>query len=146
MYNNLPFRKVLKCMVIELVYAMTFYLHAFPVRHGFSATLSPREMVTGVDLDANKHCLVPFVAYVQSHEEHDKIMASRTIGAIALRPIGNAQGGHYFYSLPTGRSISRNKWTKGPMPADVIARVEKMAEFQTAKRLTSGDRQNEAER
>jgi hypothetical protein len=46
-----------------------------------------------------------------------------TTGAIATKPTGNVQGGHWFYSLTTGRMIDRMRWTPLPMPADVIERV-----------------------
>ena len=54
-------------------------------------------------------------------------MATRTTGAIALRPTGNEQGGYYFFSLTTGRVLNRNRWTALPMPADVIDRVHVLA-------------------
>lgn len=69
-------------------------------------------------------------------------MTARTIGAIALRPTGNAQGGHYFYSLVTGRRVIRNQWTELPMPGDVIIRIQRMAENSAVNRLVFGDRQN----
>lgn len=53
-------------------------------------------------------------------------MLPRTTGAIALRPTGSAQGGHYFYSLTTGKRINRNQWTVLPMPADVIQRIDRL--------------------
>lgn len=129
-------------MIVELVYSMTFWIHAFPTANGLSRTISPRELVTGVMLDASKHCVVPFGAYVQTHEEHDNTMSTRTIGAIALRPTGNAQGGHYFMSLETGRRINRNKWTEVPMPVDVIDRVNKMVKDTMNNRLLFGNRNN----
>lgn len=79
-----------KRMVVELVYAMSFWLHAFPANDGVLDTISPRELVTGMVLDANKHFVVSFGACVQAHEEHDNTMATRTIGVITLRPSGNA--------------------------------------------------------
>lgn len=144
-FNTLPFNKMPNRMIVELVYAMNFWIHAFPACDGVSEHISPREIVTGVSLDANKHCVVPFGAYVQTHEQHDNSMATRTIGAITLRPSGNAQGGHYFLSLQTGRRIIRNKWTEVPMPADVVGRVEKMAGSRTVNRLQFGDRNNAEE-
>ena len=57
-------------------------------------------------------------------------MIPRTIGTIALRPTGNAQGGHFFMSLSTGRVISRYRWTELPMPQDVIDRVHHIASLQ----------------
>jgi hypothetical protein len=59
-------------------------------------------------------------------------MATQTTGAIALRPTSNAQGGYYFLSLTTGRRLNRNRWTKLPMPADVIDRVHTLVRRQNA--------------
>ena len=57
-------------------------------------------------------------------------MLPRTIGAIALRPTGNAQGGYYFMSLSTGRVINRYRWTELPMPQNVIDHVQHIAILQ----------------
>ena len=54
-------------------------------------------------------------------------MAARTIGAIALRPTRNTQGGYFFFSLATGRVLNRGCWTSLPMPNKVIDRVHRMA-------------------
>jgi len=48
-------------------------------------------------------------------------------GAIALRPSGNEQGGHYLLSLHTAKRILRNNWTELPMPNDVVEAVHKQA-------------------
>ena len=65
---------------------------------------------------------------METHEQHDNTMIPRTIGAIALRPSGNSQGGHYVLSLTTGKQILRNQWTVLPMPTeDVIERLHKMS-------------------
>lgn len=141
-YNSLPFRRLPNRMIVELVYSMTLWLHAFPARDGVSSTISPRELVTGVTIDASRHCVIPFGAYVQTHEQHDNTMAPRTIGALALRPTGNQQGGHHFFSLQSGRTIVRNRWTEIPMPMDVIKRVNSMAENTNSSRLVFGDREN----
>jgi len=45
-------------------------------------------------------------------------MEPRTSGAIALKLSGNEQGGHYFLSLHTGKSVQRNPET--PMPNNII--------------------------
>lgn len=65
---------------MELVYVMNFWMNAFLARDGISAHIIPRELVTGLVLDANKHCVVPYSAYVQTHVEHDNSMATRTTG------------------------------------------------------------------
>lgn len=141
-FNSLPFTKLPARMIVEMVYTMTFWLHAFPALDGVSAHMSPREIITGVPITAEKHCVIPFGAYVQTHEQHDNTMKSRTVGALALRPTGNAQGGHFFLSLQTGKRISRNRWTELPIPADVVRRVHQLADNAGGNRLTFGDRAN----
>jgi hypothetical protein len=50
-----------------------------------------------------------------------------TIGAIALRPTGNIQGGYHLFSLLTGKIIKRHNWTRLPMPNEVINKVDMLA-------------------
>jgi hypothetical protein len=129
-----------------------FWLNCFPSANGVSTNISPRTIVTGQTVDYNKHCRLEFGSYVQTHEQHDNLMAPRTTGAVTLRPTGNAQGGYYFMSLTTGRRISRNRWTALPMPQDVINRITQMGqqqhadegiEFQDRDRRDVGDQGNE---
>ncbi len=126
-YNTLPFQKMPSRLLIEMVYSSVFWLNSFPANDGLSSELSPRTIITGMQLDFDKHCKLRFGSYVQTHEKHDNSMVPRTIGAIALRPTGNQQGGYYFFSLSTGRRLNRNRWTELPMPDDVIKSVVAMA-------------------
>jgi len=50
----------------------------------------------------------------------------RTTRAISLQPSGNAQGGHYFISLSSGKRLIRNKWTVLPMQSEVIAAIHQL--------------------
>ena len=133
-YNSVPFRKMPSRMTVEMIMASVFWLNMFPATDGISDSLSPRAIISGLKLDYNKHCKLEFGTYVQTHEEHDNSMASRTTGAIALRPTGNEQGGYYFMSLTTGRRLTRNRWTELPMPQDVIDRVHTLARRSRANR------------
>jgi hypothetical protein len=125
--NALPFPKLPAVLLSQMVSTCNFWLNNFPPTDGVTQNLSPREIITGLKIDCNKHVRAEFGEYVHVHEEHDNTMATRTAGAIATQPTGNAQGGHYFYSLNTGRMIDRQNWTPLPMPADVIARVTVLA-------------------
>jgi hypothetical protein len=126
-YNMCPFKKLPSRIIIEMVYCSIFWLNMFPPTDGISTTVSPRTLIAGHHLDYTKHCRLEFDTYVQVHEQHNNSMATRTTGAIALRPTGNAQGGYYFYSLGTGRRLNRKRWTPLPMPAEVIDRVHALA-------------------
>jgi hypothetical protein len=101
-YNMTPFEHYPPRMIIEMVFLNIFWLNAFPHHLGVSQTLSPRTIVTGIGVDYNKHCRIEYGQYIQTHGKHDNTMKARTVGALALRPTGNQQGGHYFYSLMSG--------------------------------------------
>jgi hypothetical protein len=133
-YNATPIEHYPPRMVIEMVFMSVFWLNAFPHRLGISQTLSPRTIVTGLHIDYHKHCRIEFGQYVQTHEQHDNSMAPRTVGALALRPTGNQQGGYYFYSLMSGKRLHRTHWTELPMPAEVRDRVHALARRARANR------------
>lgn len=120
----------------------------FVLKDGISKILSPSEIIIGWKLDFNAQCKVEFGQYVQMHEEHDNIMQTQTIGAIACRPTGNVQGGYYFISLETGHHIIHRHWTPLPMPTGVIDQLHRMARrTKTTKRykFTTRDNVNLAE-
>lgn len=131
-YNVLPFPRLPRRLLTELVYYAVFWLNSFPAADGISSTISPRSLITGHVIDYNTHCQLEFGEYVQTHESHDNTLAARTTGALALRPTGNIQGGFYFYSLNTGRILNRNRWTPLPMPADVIDHIARLARTERA--------------
>jgi hypothetical protein len=119
-------------IIIEMAKHAIYWLNAFPHPNGVSNTLSPRTIITGQTIDFNQHCKYEFGQYVQTHEQHDNSMTPRTIGALAMRPTGNARGNSYFFSLSTGRIINRAHATKLPMPDDVIDRVHTLPRCQKA--------------
>jgi hypothetical protein len=59
-YNTLPFKKMPSRVVIEMIYASTFWLNTFPPEDGISDTISPRAIVTGMQIDYTKHCSLEF--------------------------------------------------------------------------------------
>jgi len=114
-------------LIIKIVYNVMFWLNCFPHKDRIHATLNPHTIVTGSNINYDKHCKLQFGTYVQVHEQHDSSMATRTSGAIALHPTGNMQGSYYFLSLRSGKHIVCNNWTMLPMPAEVIATVHQLA-------------------
>ena len=131
-YNTLPFRKIPARLVAEMGKACVFWLNSLPPQSNFGNDLSPRTIVTGQRLDFKRHCRFQFGECVQSHEPHNNSMMSRTVGDLALRPTGNAQGGFYFLSLSTGRVLNRLRATALPMPDNVVDQVHRMARKQRA--------------
>ena len=141
MYNTLPFNKIPARLVVEMAKASVFWLNGVPPKDYFGGNLSPRTMVTGQKLDYKRHCRYQFGEYVQTHEQHDNSMDPRTVGALALRPTGNAQGSFYFMSISTGRVLNRLRATPLPMPDEVVDRIHRLARQQNANPgLLFGDR------
>jgi hypothetical protein len=124
--NVLPYKALPKLMLIEMVYFVVMWLNAFPSKSGISEDLSPREIVLRTRLTFDKHCRLPFGAYVEAHDHPDITNDNRprTTPAISLGPTGNAQGTYKFYNLKTGKKIKRGKWTRLPVPDSVIKTVE----------------------
>ena len=129
-YNTLPFQKIPARLVIEMAKTASFWLNAFPAARGVSQDLSPRTILTGQQVDYKRHCRYQFGEYVQTHEEHNNSMNPRTVGAIALHPVGNSQGSFYFLSVTTGRVLDRLHATAFPMPDDVIDKLHRMVRQQ----------------
>jgi hypothetical protein len=77
--------------------------------HLISPYYTPRTILGLPPLDYDKHCVVPFGAYVQANHETNQTNsnAARTIDAIYPRPALNMQGGHELESSDnTSKSIS----------------------------------------
>ena len=129
-YNTLPFQKIPAWLVIEMAKTAVFWLNAFPAAGGASQDLSPCTILTGQQVDCKRHCRFQFGEYTQTHEEHNNSMNPRTVGAIALRPVGNSQGSFYFLSITAGRVLNRLHATALQMPDEVIDKIHRMARQQ----------------
>ena len=133
-YNVLPYQHLPPLFIIEMVYHSVFWRNMFALRGGVSQTQSPSEIVLNRKVNFNAHSKVEFGEYVQTHEEHNNNMNSRTIGAIATRP-STGDGAYYFISLATGRRINRRSWTPMPMPmTETVAQVHRLARRAKARK------------
>jgi hypothetical protein len=140
MVQGLPFRRMPKIMLRAAVKGAHKALNQFPARNGVSKVMSPLTIMTGQPRPDFNDFKIEFGAYALVFEDNDptNTMKTRATGAIALTPTGNAQGGHYFMSLTTGKRLSRQQWDEISMPDGVIAAVEAMAEAQEQPLLNNG--------
>jgi hypothetical protein len=107
-FNSFPFQRMPRRLIIEMAKSTVFWRKVVSADDGISDELSPQAIVTGNTVDYDRQCHYEFGEYVQTHEEHEYSMGSRTVGALALRPTGNVQGGCYFFSLSTRKVINRD--------------------------------------
>ena len=127
--HGLPYRRLPKVMITELVAMATRCLNGFPKEDGVSEHMSPHSIVTGrARMDYNKIPL-EFGSYVQLLDRSVNTIRSRTIGAIALNPTGDENATYRFMSLKTGQVLTKGPgcWTEVPVTDLAIARVEALA-------------------
>ena len=136
-YHNMPFKVIPKVMIKYLAMVATDQLNMFPAKGGVSPYLSPHVILTGRAFDYEKHCKIPFGAYVQANNQSlpTNTNAPRTIDCIYLRPTKNKQGGHELMDIASGRVITRPRVIEIPITQVVIDAVEKMAAKQGIKTL-----------
>jgi Reverse transcriptase (RNA-dependent DNA polymerase)/Zinc knuckle len=128
--HGLPYKRLPKLMVKEVVRFSVNCLNQLPAEDGVSTTLSPNTIMTGKSNPDYNNMRVEFGSYVQIYEPTTfatNTLRSRTTGAIALTATGNAQGDYYFMSLVSGRRLSRHEWTPVPITDAAIERVEQIA-------------------
>ena len=137
--HGLPFKRLPKIMIVELVRRAVKCLNQFPALDGVSTTVSPLTIMTGVSAPDYNQLQLEFGSYAMVFEDNDptNTTKSRTTGAIVLTPTGNRQGDYYFMSLITGRRLARHQWTELPMPNGVIHAVEARA-FDEKQPLIAG--------
>jgi hypothetical protein len=123
--STLPFKKLPSHMIIEMMKYVALWLNGFPHLSGVSHTVSPRTIMTGIALDFAKHFKIPFIAYVEAHEDYERTntMAERTKGTICLGPTANFQRSYKLPCLQIARRVTRKQFKELPMPVSVIKRI-----------------------
>ena len=103
----MPFKRLPKLMIVELVRRALMILNQFLALDGVSDTLSPLTVMTGRPCPDYNTLKIEFGSYAQVFEDNNpsNTTKARTTGAIALNPTGNAQGAHFFMSLTSGRTF-----------------------------------------
>ena len=125
-------------MIRYLAMDCTKKLNIFPVKGGVSDYFSPHMLLKHKNLDYDKHCLIPFGAFVQVNHELEPLNsnAPRMLDAIYLHATNTIQGGHELMDLNSGSVITHHrKLTEIPITTLVIKAVKTMAKCQGFKSL-----------
>ena len=124
--NTLPFalsNKLEDCLVLWATSRVNLQ-----VTTNSSEWASPTEKVYNRKVDIIKDAKHGFGDYVQVYSnDTNNSLNERTRGAIAVMPTGNMDGSWYYYTLDNGGIIRRLRAKQLPMPEDVIARLNLMA-------------------
>ena len=124
-------------MTIDLAKHVVMLLNTFPPKIGLAKIYSPRTIMTGKAIYCKKSYKIHFGAYTQVHEDRNvtNTLEERTPGEICLGPTSKLQGRYNFFSLRSGRKITRGSFTELPTPTIFMKRVAAMA---LAKKQTKG--------
>jgi hypothetical protein len=125
--HGMPFNRLPRVLVKELTTFAVRTINMLPHPDGISPFLSPATIVTGIHKPDYSTLRLEFGTYVQVYDGTSNDTKSRTLGAIATNPTGNANGDYFFMSLATGQRIHRRSWTVLPISDAVISRVEAIA-------------------
>ena len=91
--------------------------------------ISPNEMFSGMRLNAKRDLRCGFGEYLQARvPETSNSMGERTQGCIALLPMGNLSGSVKMFALRTEHVVTRDQFQLLPMPDEVIAKLNSLAE------------------
>lgn len=124
---TLSFRLALQ-LIAWLVFFCVSRINLVPHKSGLT-NISPAEAFLGRKIDYRLDLRCGFGDYVECYNPlSDNSMRPRTEAAITLMPTGNRTGSVQCLSLNTGRVIRRDQFTKLPMPDNVIAHLNKLAD------------------
>ena len=111
------------------IYSQIIGLNDFPADDGVSDTLLPATLITGRPARSYEEIMrVGYGEYVHGYVKTKNDMTPRAVGAIALYPANNGQGGWYFLSLKSGKRIICNQWDNAVICQEVIDRVHALAD------------------
>jgi len=79
-------------------------------------------LFTGTKPNYNKEFSLSFGDYVELHNGTDNISKERSVGAIALFPVGNTTGSWQFWCFGSRFYVRRSTWTK-MVTTDVVTRT-----------------------
>jgi hypothetical protein len=127
---ELPFR-LPTFLIDDLISFVVQRLNMLSSKRGFNG-LSAIEALTGQRVDLNTEVRAAFGDYCHVTTPNlglnkSNVLVPRTEPAIALANKGRG-GAVKFYSLTTGKRVTRTKFTILPTPQDVIAKMNKVAE------------------
>ena len=88
-------------MITELVEFLVLGVNSFPPKGGFSKDYKLINLLTGTELDLNKHCKFRNGAYLEANEdpETSNRYDDHTVPYIFLQPTSNFQGSYKYINL-----------------------------------------------
>ena len=107
-YHGIPYKMIPLTIICSMVMETTAKLNYFPTKGGCSNYFSLSEILHHVKLNYKKHCSVPLLSYVLTHNEPTltKTVCAHALDCLFLCTIQTNQGGYECYHIPTCQVIA----------------------------------------
>ena len=128
--HGLPYKRLPKLFLDHLAKYTNDNLNQFPRPNvGILQHTSPEHILTGAPPPDYNDLKIEFGAYVQIFDTTTNDQRARTLGAICLGPVKDANKNYYFMSLLTGREFKKmpHLCTVLPITDIAIKRLEQIA-------------------
>ena len=107
-YHGIPYKMLPQTIICYMVMETTAKLNYFPAKGSGSNYFSLREILHHVKLDYKKHCFVPLLSYVLTHDEPilTNTVHMCALDCLFLCTVQTKQGGYECYHIPTHQVIT----------------------------------------
>ena len=106
--HGIPYKMLPRTIICYMVMETTAKLNYFPAKGGCSNYFSLRELLHHVKLDYNKHCSMPLLSNVLTHNEPTLTNTAHVhaLDCLFLCTIHTKQGRYECYHIPTHQVIT----------------------------------------
>ena len=107
-YHGIPYKMLPQTIICYVAMETAAKLNYFPTKGGCSNYFSPREILHHVNLYYKKHCSMPLLSYVLTHDEPTltNTVCMHALDCLFLCAIQTKQGGYECYHIPTCQVIT----------------------------------------
>ena len=124
-YHWIPYKRLPRTVICYMVMETTAKLNYFPTKGGCSNYFSLREILHHVNLNYKKHCSVPLLSNVLTHNEPTltNTAHAHALDCLFLCAVHTKQGGYECYHIPTCQVITQPYITVVPTTPTIIATI-----------------------
>ena len=128
-YHGIPYKMIQRTFTCYMVMETTAKLNYFPAKGGCPNCFSSREILHPVKLDYKKHCSMPLLSYVLTHNEPTltNTVHVHSLDCLFLCAIQTRQGGYDCYHIPTNQIITQPYITVIPATSRIIVTINALS-------------------
>ena len=140
-YHGIPYKMLPQTILCYMVMKTTAKLNYFPAKGGCLNYFSLRENLHHVKLNYKKHCSMPLLSYVCTHDEPTLTNTTHVhaLDCLFLCAMHAKQGGCECYHIPTCQVFTQPYITVIPTTPAIIATIDALSKFNGIQNLKITD-------